>query len=76
MMRADFTDDVSGVIIGEFLQQAILTYEGRKQGPTMYVRTDEDAKQQAQAYIAEQRAECGAAFAMIYPNKAWQIKFI
>lgn len=72
----DFTDDVSGVIVGAFVQQAFLTYEGRKQGPTMYVKSDDEAKELAQAYIDNQRQEFGEAFRMIYPNKAWQVRFV
>jgi len=72
----DFTDDVSGQVIGDFLSQAFVTYEGRKQGPTLYVRNDEEAKHKAQIYIDELRADCGEAFRMIYPNKSWSIKFI
>lgn len=73
----DFTDDVQGVVVGTYFQQAFLTYEGRKQGSTIYARTDEEAKEVANAYIQNQREECGEAFAMIYPNKAaWQVKFV
>lgn len=72
----DFTDDVSGQIVGAFYQQAFLTYEDRKQGPTMYVKTDDEAKKLAQLYINDQREELGDAFAMIYPNNAWQVKFV
>lgn len=72
----DFSDDVSGQVIGAFVQQAFLTYEGRKQGPAMYVKTDAEAKELAQAYINNQRQEFGDAFSMVYPNKSWQIKFV
>lgn len=73
----DFTDDVSGSIVGTYVQQAFITYEGRKQGPTLYVKTDEEAKQMASEYIAQKRKEFGEAFSMIYPKQdAWEVKFV
>ena len=72
----DFTDDVNGQIIGTYYQQAFLTYEGRKQGPTMYVESDDEANQAGQAYIEEQKKAFGSVFDIIYPNKSWAIKFV
>lgn len=71
-MKHDFTDDVNGQIVGTHYGQAWVTYNGRKQGKTHYVRSEAEALSVCHKYIEEQKA--GPAGFLIYPDvDGWMI---
>jgi hypothetical protein len=72
----DFTDDVSGQIIGGEYGQCWVTYQGRKQGNTGYPANEVEADSFCQAVIDRIKNECGEVFSMIYPDKnGWKFHF-
>lgn len=69
-------DDVNGVIVGGDYGQCWITYEGRKQGKTMYPCDETEALEMCTNEKTRIKAECGEAFTMIYPNaRAWTYHF-
>ena len=68
-------DDPIGQIIGEYYGECWLTYEGRKQGPTMYARSAVTAQELLAAEHARIKAKCGQAYRDIYPAPSWAHNF-
>ena len=68
-------ENVNGQIIGGDYGQCWLTYEGRKQGPTMYARSAVTARDLLAAEHARIKAECGQAYRDIYPAPSWANNF-
>lgn len=70
-------DDVNGTIIGGEYGQCWVTYEGRKQGNTMYPSNEIEADTMCQAIIDGYKAESDDfVFNLIYPNKdGWKFHF-
>ena len=68
-------DDVNGQIIGGDYGQCWLTYEGRKQGPTLYARSAVTAQELLAAEHRRIKAECGEAYRDIYPAPKWAHNF-
>lgn len=76
-MKPDFTDDVSGTIVGSIKISAYVSYDGRKQGTTIYADSEEEAKKTANNYIKSLREENGEfLFNQIWPEKAWRLNFV
>lgn len=72
----DFTDDVSGEIIGGDYGTCWVTYEGRKQGATMYPTNETEAYAMCEDLKDEIKKDCGEVFDSIYPNKnGWMFHF-
>ena len=72
----DYTDDVNGTIVGTSYVQAFLSYKGKKQGNTIYAKTEEECYNIATKRLEEIKKECGSVFKDIYPLNAWEVKFI
>lgn len=71
-MKADFTDDVSGQIVGTHYGAAWVTYEGRKQGKTFYVSTESEALKVCSNHIENYKSM--PVGKDIYPDdSAWRI---
>lgn len=70
----DFTDDVSGQVIGTMYLVGRLYYEGRPQGRKLYATTESDLLAQAHELKAKLRADCGEALIFIYPLDAWELR--
>lgn len=70
-----FTDDVNGVIVGGNYGACWVTYDGRKQGSTMYAEDYPDADAQCFALVARMKEDMGEAFKMIYPDEKWMFHF-
>jgi len=69
-------DDTNGQVIGGEYGQAWLTYEGRKQGATIYPASREQANAELAARLNEIKADCGEAFRAIYPKaNCWQFHY-
>lgn len=75
ILLARFDETVSGTIIGGRAMACRLYYEGRPQGPRMFVDSDAEARNAGENALAEIKAECGEAFRMIYPrDDAWECR--
>lgn len=72
----DFTDDVSGVIVGGDYMQGFLTYEGRKQGSDMYAVNEDALKVLANEKWNSIKKEHGQVFRDIYPSNAWMLEIV
>jgi hypothetical protein len=68
-------EEVNGQIIGGDYGQCWLTYDGRKQGPTLYARSAVTAREALAAEHRRIKDECGAAYADIYPAPLWAHNF-
>ena len=69
-------DDVNGQIVGGDYGMCWVTYEGRKQGQTMYACDYPEADALCFATVERIRQDCGEAFDLIYPDKnAWKFHF-
>lgn len=67
-----YTDDVNGTIVGAMLSAGWLTYEGRKQGRTLYAES-EDALRRKAAEVKADMLRDDAAF-LIWPDSAaWKL---
>lgn len=72
---ADFTDDVSGEIVGGNYGIAWLEYDGRKQGRTFYPINELEAMHLCENEKNRISEECGQAYELIYPKKdAWVVR--
>ena len=70
----DFSDDVSGSIIGDILFPCRLYYCDRPQGQTFFCGSDSHASQVAAAMMAEIKDSLGDSFNEIYPEKRWSLR--
>ena len=70
----DYEEEVDGHVVGRYYLTCSLRYEGRKQGPTIYAETEEEAKRIAEDRKAEIIRECGAAACDIFPLDAWELR--
>jgi hypothetical protein len=68
-------DDVDGQIIGGFFGDCWLTYDGRKQGPTMYAQDQDTAKILLNNLQGQIKASCGSVYRDIYPAQLWAHNF-
>ena len=66
-------DDVCGQIIGDILSVGFLSYEGRKQGQTLYADNEVELKKKAEQLKSEIINDMGEAFRMIYPGDNWKL---
>lgn len=73
-MNTKYDEEVSGAVAGRYLLVCSLRYEGRKQGPTIYAETEEEAERIAEDRKAEIIRACGAAACRIYPLDAWELR--
>ena len=72
--RIDFSDDVSGSIIGDILFPCRLYYCDRPQGQTFFCGSDSHASQVAAAMMAKIKDSLGDSFNEIYPEKRWSLR--
>lgn len=68
-------DDVNGQIIGGNYGQAWLTYDGRRQGKTIYPKNREEADRLLHGMVEDIKKECGSAFTAIYPSQKWRYNY-
>jgi hypothetical protein len=68
----NYTDDVNGQVIGAVMSVGWLTYEGRKQGQTLYAES-EDALQRKAAEVKASMLRDGAAHLIWPDNAAWKL---
>ena len=69
-------DDVAGQIIGGDYGQCWVTYEGRKQGKTMYADNYPDADVLCMGVVNRLQDDLGDNFYIVYPNKnGWKFHF-
>jgi hypothetical protein len=77
MLFRPFLDDVvRGVIVGGEHHTARLFYENRQQGRDITADTYEALLQAGSDLLGELKQECGQAFPMIYPLKAWSLRIL
>lgn len=74
-VHKDFTDDISGVIVGGEYGTCWVTYDGRKQGGTKYPSNEIEALNFCAAIKKEIMDSCGGVFKTIYPLNAWKFHF-
>lgn len=73
---ADYTDDVRGEVIGLYLLQWALFYDGRQQGQTAYSESEEEALQEAARRRCALVKEFGGHPCMLYPDpRKWEVRF-
>ena len=70
-----FTDDVNGQIIGGDYVAAWVSYEGRKQGRTIYAENQKQAEQMLTRIVLDIQDELGDSFKLIYPKKEWDFNY-
>lgn len=75
IMNTWYEEEANGAIIGSYNMMGQLYCNGRKQGQTIYAKSAEAMKDQANEFIAEKKAECGEVFNIIFPGK-WELKII
>lgn len=63
-------DDPTGVVIGAFVQQAALFYQGRQQSQSFYAKTDDELLQMAR----ELKAALIAENPLIYRQDDWELR--
>lgn len=68
-------DDVNGVIVGGNYGMAWVTYDGRKQGNTVYPKNEVEADSMLNAIIEKMKLEYGDTFRMIFPEQKWKYHF-
>lgn len=68
-------DDVCGRIVGGDYGLAFITYEGRKQGSTVYPKNEAEARDKCMDILQEIKHECGDSFSEIYPKSSWKFYF-
>ena len=68
-------DCVSGQIVGGDYGQCWVTYDGRKQGQTMYPASRADAEMFCNEIIEKIKRDCGTVFEVIYPEELWRFHF-
>lgn len=71
----NFTDDVNGQIIGGDYVIAWVSYEGRKQGRTIYAENQKQAEQELTRIVLDMQDEFGDSFRLIYPKKEWAFNY-
>jgi hypothetical protein len=70
----DFTDDVTGLVIGGDHVTGQLYYEDRPQHSQLYADDTDALRRRAADALAQIKRECGRAFADIYPRDAWTLR--
>ena len=69
-------DDINGQVVGGDYGQCWVTYEGRKQGKTMYANDYPEADAACWTVINRLQNELGENFRSIFPNdKGWKFHF-
>jgi hypothetical protein len=70
-----YVEDVRGEIIGESpTHRGWLCYDGRQQGAHFFADSDAELRRIAVERKAQIAADCGRAFASIFPLDAWELR--
>ena len=69
------TDDVSGQIVGGNYVMAWITYDGRKQGKTVYPKNLSEGDSLLSEMLNEMKKDHGDNFKTIWPEQKWKFHF-
>ena len=74
IMNTAQEEEVNGQVIGEYLFNAALFYDGRIQAKREFAITELGAVNQCRENFKRIKEECGPVFLDIYPKPLWEIR--